>query len=81
MECGGQCLLTGTCSAFQFLENTCRVLDATYLYRDKTDTSTTPIYMVDAKWAMRGTIQIFPLFKKYCLNNCMQHNVYFNKLP
>ena len=68
MECGGQCLLTDSCSAFQFLENTCRLLDSTYLYRDTTDTSVAQIYMVDSDWAMRGTIQIFPLVNEHCLN-------------
>ena len=56
MECGGQCLLTASCSAFRFIEggNTCYLYDATYLYRDKTDTSEVPIYMEDSKWALQG---------------------------
>ena len=54
VECGGQCLLTSTCSAFQFLENNCLLLNPTYLYRDKTDTTGTDVYMEDSKWAMRG---------------------------
>ena len=54
MECAGQCLLTPSCSAFQSSDSYCRLLDSTYLYRDKTDTTGTPIYMVESKSAMQG---------------------------
>ena len=56
VECAGQCLLTPSCSAFQTSDSYCRLLDSTYLYRDKTDTTGTPIYMVESKSAMQGKI-------------------------
>ena len=53
MECGGQCLLTPSCSAFRFDDNSCQLYDANYLYKDKTDDGM-EVYMHDTLWNQRG---------------------------
>ena len=59
MECGGQCLLTASCSAFHFSDqNSCQLYDATYLYKDKTDNPGTSVYMQDDLWNQRGNNMI-----------------------
>ena len=57
VECGGQCLLTPSCSAFRFDDNSCQLYDATYLYKDKTDDGM-EVYTHDTLWNQRGTPKI-----------------------
>ena len=48
-------MLTPSCSAFEFTAaNTCKLFDATYIYKDTTDGSGTFIYVEDALWNQRG---------------------------
>ena len=57
VECGGQCMLTSTCSAFQFTDGEeCRLFEATYLYKDVTDNNIHQVYMEDTLWNQRGNI-------------------------
>ena len=54
VECGGQCMIEPTCSAFRFEDNSCQLYDANYLYRDKTDNPGMTVYMHDNLWSGRG---------------------------
>ena len=58
VECAGQCLTYGSCTAFHYLASTktCRVLKSPYLYRDKTDGDKKDVYMQVSKWNLRGKI-------------------------
>ena len=56
VECGGQCMLEPTCSAFRFEDNSCQLYDANYLYKDKTDNPGMTVYMHDNLWSGRGNI-------------------------
>ena len=69
VECGGQCLLTPSCSAFRFDDNSCQLYDATYLYKDKTDNGM-DVYMHDTLWNQRGNTRILSLV-----------NVFFAVMP
>ena len=60
VECGGQCLLTPSCSAFRFDDNSCQLYDATYLYKDKTDDGM-EAYIHDTLWNQRGNTRILRL--------------------
>ena len=72
MECGGQCLLTPSCSAFRFDDNSCQLYDANYLYKDKTDDGM-EVYMHDTLWNQRGNcgIQIPKIYS--CINVSILH--------
>ena len=67
MECGGQCLLTPSCSAFRFDDNSCQLYDATYLYKDKTDNGM-DVYMHDTLWNQRGNTRILSLVNVFFVN-------------
>ena len=54
VECGGQCMIEPTCSAFRFEDNSCQLYDANYLYKDKTDNPGMTVYMHDNLWSGRG---------------------------
>ena len=51
-------MLTPSCSAFRFDDNSCQLYDATYLYKDKTDDGM-EVYMHDTLWNQRGNARIF----------------------
>ena len=56
VECAGQCLTKSICTAFEYnpSSKSCQLLEADYLYRDKSDTSTRDIYMDVNKWARKS---------------------------
>ena len=53
-------MLTPSCSAFRFDDNSCQLYDATYLYKDKTDNGM-DVYMHDTLWNQRGNTRILSL--------------------
>ena len=56
VECAGQCLTKSICTAFQYNSGSksCQLLEADYLYRDKSDASALDIYVDVNKWALKG---------------------------
>ena len=56
VECAGQCLTKSICTAFEYnpISKSCQLLEADYLYRDKSDTSAKDIYMDVKKWDLKG---------------------------
>ena len=56
VECGGQCMIEPTCSAFRFEDNSCQLYDANYLYKDKTDNPGMTVYVHDNLWSSRDNI-------------------------
>ena len=59
-------MLTPSCSAFRFDDNSCQLYDATYLYKDKTDNGM-DVYMHDTLWNQRGNTRILSLVNVFLI--------------